>query len=101
MEKICLQVHYNIMKESLLHYNDDARTRYFSEHIYGHLHKPRSFFFTIDYLLNLAPHYASVESDAECELLLYYFTDKVESIRASNTPNAPLTLMSLMHNKIA
>lgn len=41
----------------------------------------------MDQLVNPAPPCAPAESDADCDMFLSYFTDKMESIRASINPN--------------
>lgn len=77
--------------ELILQYNNmikDARRRYFSELISFHHHNPRFLFRTADQLVNPATPCVPVESDADCEMFLNYFTDEVKSVRASITPNA-------------
>lgn len=85
-KKSSLQVYYDIMKEQLFLYNNmvkDARKQYFWELIFANKHNP---WLTVDQLVNPAPPCAPVESD-ECEIFSSYFTDKVESIKVSITPD--------------
>lgn len=73
--------YYNMLK--------DARTHYFSN--------PRFVFMTVNQLVT-PPLTVPIGSDAACDNLSY-FTDQVESIKASITPNAT-SLMSFTCNKI-
>lgn len=63
------------------------RTLYSSEFISTRQHNPRFLFKSVDQLVNPAPLCASVESDGNCEMIFFNFTDKVESIRASISPH--------------
>lgn len=60
----------------------------FQNLISAHQHNPRVLFKTVDRLVNPASPCAPAESDADCEMYLSYFTDKLESIQASINPSA-------------
>lgn len=90
-KKSGLHVDYTILRESLLHYNTlvkDARTLYFSGFISDDQHNPRILLKTFNQLVNPTPPSAPLDSDADCEMFLSYFTSKVESIKASIIPSA-------------
>uniref|UniRef100_A0AAQ6IB00 Reverse transcriptase domain-containing protein n=1 Tax=Anabas testudineus TaxID=64144 RepID=A0AAQ6IB00_ANATE len=96
-KKTGLQVHYEAMKEALLHYNTmvkNARSKYFSDLITAHCHNPKFLFQTVDKLVNPTPPSIPAESDADCEKFLSYFNDKIESIRASVIPNSSPVIVS-------
>ena len=90
-KKSGLQIHFDIMKSLLSTFNctiKELRRQYFSNLILTNHNNPRILFKTVDALINTPPPSVPIESDADCNLFLSYFNNKVESIRASITPSA-------------
>lgn len=97
-KKSGLVVHFNIMKDTLSQYNNmvkEARANSFSNLISAQQHNPCVLFKIVDMLVNPNPPRVPAETDADCEMFLSYFTDKVVSIRKSIIPNSTIPEISL------
>ncbi len=90
---------YEFFKECLVGFQNAAkssRSKYFSDLITTHSHRPRILFSTINSLINPGCQFHAEPSTELCENVLKFFSDKVLAIHSSFTLQlSDLSLFSL------